>query len=470
MILLFVPALIYSAERPVTFSDARLLGMGNTFTAIADDKNMLFFNPAGFATYGLIKTSIIDALRNPTLWKPRHTNIGDLTIGSITVGVNDAGELLNDIFKDGDSKHPLMKLLKLGFFNDPKKWFDVNNLSINDIAKLTNMGDVRLPIVYNIEAMSYARTYFGFGLFSSGNADIEIDSGDPLASVPPTVKIRMNSDIIFALGVGIPIPGHKKWAVGLTAKYFQRLRINAQNTNDFQELERFKYEPSESQSMSGFLMNGKEHSLNDVYKFGTGYGFDLGFMYRPSYSWKYGLLLSDVYTRINWWDRSEPSRIPINARLGAAYTPKWDIGILSDPIIAIDMEDIFHQQKKNFFLKFHLGTEVKFLFRFLTLRAGINEGYPSFGGGFDLSLYFLSKLPVIKWLRPDKIYFPKFNPKDRKFVEQNPICCCLAGILAPLFYAHLKVDFSYTGYELGDRPYQTEYYQLLARVSLSYSY
>ncbi len=151
--------------------------------------------------------------------------------------------------------------------------------------------------------------------------------------------------------------------------------------------------------------------------------------------------------------------------------PGWSlIGIIEDPVLAADIEDVFHQQRKNFFLKLHFGTEVKFLFRLISLRFGINDGYPSYGLGVDLSLYFLSKIPVVKWLRPNRIYFPEFNPNDREFLEKNPICCCLTGILAPILYAHIKADVSYTGYELGVYPGQTRDYQLLARLSLSYSY
>ncbi len=422
-----------SAERQVLFSDARVMAMGNTFTAIADDKNMLFFNPAGFATYGLIKTSIIDAILNPTLWKPRYTNIGDLTIASTTIGISGLEDLT-----DG----PLVKLYKMDFFNK----FSENTLT-------------------DAEA----------------DAILQLDPTQGI-SVLPNIQGKAYFDLIIPAGFGMRVPGYRDWSVGITMKYFHRAKIEFENIDDLIEVYQWMRQGSinkeidkyfETHSITNILIDGVEFTSTpvDQVKLGTGAGFDLGAMYRPEYEWKFGLLLSDVYTRINWWDIPEPSRIPINARLGAAYMPRFSLaGIIESPVLAVDLEDVFHQQGKNFFLKWHFGTELKFLFRIFTLRFGINDGYFSSGIGIDFSFYFLSKIPVLQWLRPNSAYFPRFNPNSRDFVEKNPICCCLSGILAPLFYAHIKMDFTTTGYEAGVRPGQLPAYQQLFRVSFTYSY
>lgn len=475
-----------AAERPVTFSDARVSGMGNTFTAVADDKNMLFFNPAGFAFYGLQQTSKKDAIMDPTLWRPVYNNIGDLTVVSATFGFNsnllDKFGINNLLAYAGlaghDANAPLYKLIDMDFF----KKFQDGSLSYEE-AVTANEQFIKLyytvihPTV-NIETLSYARHYFGFGIFTSMDAVIKVEP----AGFFPNLVAKMNLDLIVPVGIGMPIPGHKNWSAGITMKYFHRIRAEMNNLNDFAAV--YQYIEGgylkddlgtviDQTSILDMAVNGIDYTTTAIpqLKAGTGYGFDVGVMYRPTYSWKFGLLLSDVYTRINWWDRSEPSRIPVNARVGVAYMPNFSLWeIISSPVFAVDVEDIFHQQEKNFFLKWHFGTEVKFLFRLLTLRAGINEGYPSFGAGLDINFYFLSKIPFLKWLRPNRIYFPKFNPNDREFVSKNPACCCLTGLLAPLLYMHLKVDVSYTGYELGLRPGDLEDYQFLLRVSLSYSY
>ncbi len=507
MFLLLAPVLIYSAERPVTFSDARVSAMGNTFTAIADDKNMLFFNPAGFATYGLIKTSLMDAIINPTLWKPRYTNIGDLTVGSVTMGMGAENQSItsrfNTIFNsiaDGDAftsdfeialKRVLFKFYPS--FKDLAEAFDIwqdyedGNISSTNAAislqQLNLTSDmVTIHVLANAEIMSYARHNFGLGVFASYNMIIKVSPPKIVGTniSDPGIKAHVYSDIIYPIGVGFRIPAYKKWSVGATFKYFHRLKIEINNADEYTKFNDFMDtkpldslgDHSEVTSMIDSLISGGRYpGKSDQFKIGTGYGLDLGLMYRPSFAWKYGLLLSDVYTRISWWDRSEPSKIPMNLRLGAAFMPGWNlVEIFSDPIIALDMEDIFHEQKKNFFRKFHFGTEVKFLFRILSLRFGMNDGYPSVGAGIDISFYFLSKIPILKWLRPDKVYFPKFNPKDSDFAEKNPLCCCLTGFLAPITYAHIKFDITYAGYEIGEGLYDQSDYQLIARVALSYSY
>lgn len=463
---------VYAVERPVTFGDARVMGMGNTFTAVADDKNMLFFNPAGFATYGKIKTPIWEALKNPFLWKPRYTNIGDLTLASFTFGMSG--------LSPSYETDPLYELYNMDFIEKFKRGLTY------DEAKQANtyiqqMNTANFHPIMNVELMSYARHYFGFGIFSATEGVIKLDPTRGLLNIP-NIQTRLYSDLIFPIGVGIPVPGNREWSVGFTFKYFHRLKFELNNINDYVEFTQWatgKYinkhidDYFDQHSIMDMMLNGIEYTTVPVkqFKVGTGTGFDLGVMYSPSYAWKYGLLLSDVYTKINWWDKSEPSRIPINARLGVAYMPDLNLaGIIDSPILALDVEDVFHQQKKNFFLKWHFGSEIKFLFHIFNLRFGINEGYPSYGAGFDFNFYFLSKIPVLKWLRPHSVYFPKFNPRDTQFIEKNPLCCCLTGLMAPLLYAHYKFDISYTGYELGIYPGQLPSYQFMLRFSLSYSY
>lgn len=468
---------VHAVERPVVFYDARVMAMGGAFCAIADDKNMLFFNPAGFATYGQMEVSIRDAIVDPTLWRPQYNNIGDLTVYSYTYN-RELVELFYSMLSFGQSgllggkSDPFTQLYDMGYFTDMGSLSYDEHVEANKlINKLYNS---RIRYIANLELLSYARHYFGFGFFY--NQDIVLDFRP--AGLLPEVSGYVYADAIFPVGIGIPVPGHKRWSVGLTYKYFQRLKVEVNTIEDlieaidfFENMGYINEDSLESKSFFDTFLEGYDtdkaaHSA----KIGTGHGFDLGFMYRPTYAWKFGLLLSDVYTHIRWWDGSEPSYIPFNARIGAAWMPSFDWIIFSDPIIASDIEDVLHQQKKNIFLKWHLGAEIKLLFNLFALRGGINDGYLSYGAGFDLNFRFLSKIPVIKWLRPNRIYFPKFNPKDRDFVKKNPLCCCLTLILAPLTYMHSKLDVSDTGFELGEHPGQRPDRQTLVRYSLSYSY
>ncbi len=307
VILILLTSFSYAAEKQVTFSDARILGMGNTFTAVADDKNMLFFNPAGFATYGLMKTSIVDALRNPTLWRRRYTNIGDLTVFSITGGISG----FKDIFSVTES--PLLKLEEMDFYGK----FDKGTLTYEEAKKanryLLELYSMAVHPTLNIEFFSYARHYFGLGMFSANDLVVQLDPVKGLYNLP-NLQVQFYSDLVFPVGIGIPIPEHKDWSVGLTFKYFHRLRIELNDINDFVEFSQFAKgdyinedlgDYFDTHSIMHIFLHGVDYTTEaiDQMKVGTGTGFDLGCMYRPSFSWRYGLLLSDVYTKINWWDK-----------------------------------------------------------------------------------------------------------------------------------------------------------------------
>ncbi len=486
LLLLLLSTGLYGAytELPVEYSDARVVGMGNTFTAVADDKNMLFFNPAGFADYGLIKTSKLAAILNPTLWKPRYTNLGDLTLASFTYGF-DTG-ILEKYFGSGipfitspDEGGPLKKLIDMGYFEKVSDGSLTATEATNGSEYLTQLLYTTFHATVKSEILSYARHYFGFGLFTTSDVKFHLEANG-LLLVNPVAQIK--NDIVFPIGIGMHIPGYKKWSVGITYKYFIRARAEINNFNDVIALQQFftgDYLNTDldsqlkSKSVWELMFHGVNYSKTALsqFKVGSGYGFDVGAMYRPSFAWRYGLLLSDIYTRIKWWDGAESSSIKPNLRIGVAYMPSFSLlGFFEDPIFAVDVEDLFHTQGKNFFLKWHFGTELKFLFRIFRLRAGIQDGYPAVGLGIDFNFYLISKIPLLKYLRPDSVYFPKFNPKDKDFIAKNPFCCCLTGILAPLLYSHIKLDFSYAATELGAYPGDLPSYQFLFKFSLSYSY
>ncbi len=486
ILITFFPVFVFPRiETPVKFSDARVMGMGNTFTAIADDKNMLFFNPAGFADYGLIKVSKLDAIRDPTLWKPRYANIGELTITSFTFGMNynliDKYGAENIFYYFGlqskkDSSKPLFYLLDTDFFTK----FGNGELTYDEIQEAkTYLDQLYYTVIHStvyVETFSYARHYFGWGLFHSFDSVIEIEPEGFL----PMVKYTLIYDFIIPFGIGFHIPEHKQWSAGITFKYFTRTKLYSHNINDLATLYNYykgEYFNTEvdinNKSYLDLLLNGVDYTEVgiDQIKIGTGTGFDIGVMYRPTFNWRFGLLFSDVYTRIRWWDGTESSPIPPNIRIGVAYMPGVSLwGFFEDPILAVDVEDILHQERKNFFLKWHFGAEFKLLFRLLTIRFGINEGYPSAGVGTDLSLYFLSKFPVLKHLRPKKLYFPVFDPGDKDFSTRNPLFWLITVGLFPVLYSHIKIDVSYTGFELGERPGDLGDYQLLVKVSYTLAY
>jgi hypothetical protein len=78
--------------------------------------------------------------------------------------------------------------------------------------------------------------------------------------------------------------------------------------------------------------------------------------------------------------------IPMDLSLGLAY--RFDLGAKSriiDPMVHASLSDLIGviRDGRSAWTALHLGTEVRLL-RFLALRAGLNQGYFSFGGGLRL--------------------------------------------------------------------------------------
>jgi hypothetical protein len=499
-LLLSGTSLAAAIQPPVTYHDERVMGMGNAFTAVADDKNMLFFNPAGFAQYGRKKFSLTDALRDPSQWKPKYKNIPDISLfslsyrnnvslfstnkqaayrtlinlGIIPVDINSLNSMVDE-WNRALNSDPLFTIKKFQTNGAHYGWGNLTPSQLTNLSEaFKTLSQTAMSFNVDSDLFSFTGHYWGFGFFNTFDTSLLFSFQGML----PDLKLSLKNDTIFAAGFGMPWPTMKRLSVGVTFKYFIRVLASANNYDDFINLALYDYSKIGSLLnlnrdiwsliTEGPSMTGK---LPDSLFLGTGAGFDLGFMYRLKYGFNLGLQLSDIYTRIRWWDGKQPSLVPINARAGISWKPDFQIwGLFEDPLIAFDIDDLFWQQNNNIWMKTHIGAEFKMLFKIIQVRLGFNQGYPTVGLGIDLSLYFLSKIPLIKMLRPDSIYMPQFNPNKNDFLVHNPLCCLCTGVLSPLLYAHLKLDFLYYTRELGAYAGAIPDSQFAFRVSLSYSY
>lgn len=83
---------------------------------------------------------------------------------------------------------------------------------------------------------------------------------------------------------------------------------------------------------------------------------------------------------------------PMDLSIGLAYNPVMSkLGWLIDPSVYVEVQDITGAVRENrsFWTMLHGGTEVKLL-SFFNLRAGISQGYLTFGGGFKLLILDLN--------------------------------------------------------------------------------
>lgn len=126
-----------------------------------------------------------------------------------------------------------------------------------------------------------------------------------------------------------------------------------------------------------------EEALDSLSTPKTGFGLDVGALYKLSPMLDVGVVFQDLIADI------EGDSPPINFKVGVAYRPMGGIPMFpfsKSLLLAADVEDLFNYGGDSFFNKVHLGAQLKLPFFPFTFRAGINQGYPTFGLGLNLLL------------------------------------------------------------------------------------
>ena len=104
-----------------------------------------------------------------------------------------------------------------------------------------------------------------------------------------------------------------------------------------------------------------------------GFGLDLGLLYELSADMDFGLKVTDVIGRI------DGERVIPKVNLGFGYYPARRLSF------AADINDLFFVEGESFFNKLFIGAEYNIV-KWLPLRAGIGQGYPSAGIGLHFGV------------------------------------------------------------------------------------
>ena len=218
--------------------------------------------------------------------------------------------------------------------------------------------------------ITYARRNFGWALLAEGNL-----RGDIVDRVLPRAEGSGVVDGAFLLGYAHEFNSHNdgpRHAIGVVAKFIYRRRWVKQGTTElnFTTTDLIHYDDIEVDHHAG-----------------RGIGLDIGYLVTLDRAGRtrLGFLYRDVFgTKLNYSglpDRVIKSRWSIGfaRRLGAIEGVR-----VSDSIFAFDITDI--GRGGSFWTKVHLGGEVTWgtPMRHLQLRAGFNQGYFTWGVGFQL--------------------------------------------------------------------------------------
>ena len=210
---------------------------------------------------------------------------------------------------------------------------------------------IGLPFAGAISAVNVGVAYYGILDF-----EFKIDKG----VYEPHVFMKGIFDNVISVGYGKRMdfirPGLK---MGAALKFITRREAPDQKLG-FSDL-----------SSSGDLITELQDSLKSG---NSGFGFDLGALYRLNEKLEVGLVFVDLVGNID--DGNDD--ISTNLKLGVKYE------LFRRLSAEANIVDFFNSDETAFFNKMHIGIEVNL--PILKLRGGFNQGYPTYGAGLNLGI------------------------------------------------------------------------------------
>jgi len=299
------------------YTGVRPIAMGGAFIAVADDRNTIFYNPAGLSR---VKSFTLNIL-NP----------------AVSIGENSL-----DMYKD------------------------MNDIDMDDTGEVSDLlrkhtGDYLHLYASLTPGVGFRIKDFGvmINALAIGNLDSEVRN-----PVYPEFHLNGHVDVGGIGGIGFKLPGLQNLRAGIAFKAISRESINE------------VYTPAEiaSDNFNDQLDNDKET--------GSGTSFDLGLIYTLPWNKWFETDLAVSGENIPEIDFDNGEKLKTVWTAGLALRKK--IGAFS-LLGAIDYRDMTKNLGNDNDLgkRLHIGTEIKFKELF-ALRAGLNQGYPTYGIGLDV--------------------------------------------------------------------------------------
>jgi hypothetical protein len=359
----FVPYNAMASEPAAFIEFVRPLGMGGAFTAVADDHNTFFYNPAGM----VMRTG------------------SQFTLLEAAAGISQDTKTLADYIHD--NKDDLTHFDKLPADKQRAIIDDVDN----KISKLNSRVYAAADIASYVSGPNFLGMpiHIGYGAFAKVDGTAKLQSS---ASGVPTISYAANADAVLPISIAhrwnMPLlPG--RIGVGLTGKFLRRGQIKQDGVSTA-TLDDIKVPPA---------------------AIGHGFGGDLGLLYQPTDRANVGVMVQDVLGTKIHYDKADAKDgypevaahdavIHPRTNVGVAFTPKkllWLIPTSDRWIFSADIRDVFDKEQhvllqdgfrkplgENFGTHAYVGAE--FRYWFLRFRGGAYQGYPSLGLGIDIPI------------------------------------------------------------------------------------
>jgi hypothetical protein len=314
--------------------------MGGAFTAVADDENAIFYNPAGLnSIQGFQQVEIL----NPVAEFSQKT-------WDFYSDLDDALDAPTQSERD-------------------QKTADVLNRYIGEHLHM------RTSVFPNV-------VFHNFGVGVLGQAVFDGEVHNPLGS--SFLQVRGGYDLALLVSGAYGVFG-QYLQIGVTGKVVRRSLLDK------------VYTANEIVSQNGI-------SLSDDLENGVGIGGDIGGILRLPvlFTPAIGITVQNVGDI----DLDKAGKVPQQLNAGIALKPPFPLGQL---VLAADVVDVGREtgSDDDLYKRVHMGAEYT-PFGMLSLRAGLNQGYPTFGATLDLWLlkiagaYYVEEIGAFAGQRDDQ--------------------------------------------------------------------
>ncbi len=323
-------------ERAQYFSP-RLLGMGGAFTAVSNDRNLFFMNPAGLA------------------YSQRSIGFEFLPVSINNNGINAINFYSdnNNTIEDLDS---LSDEEQAAFFDD----------LLNEIGGKSSRASAHFPLWVTLPSRSAGMPHLGFGFFARGATDalaLNGASGVPVANL--TLDIAYTGIASAAYSWDTLLPGLLSFGGSLKIDH-RRLSLT-------------------SKSLLAISNSEDIDFLSD-----TVFGLDLGALYEVTPNLRVGLSVFDLLSNdfeFGGQDHADPLDV-LNENDIGNLSPRWNLGVawftdrkigpLGNSTLALDIREP-GRDDQDFWSSIYMGAESHL--KAFALRAGFYQGYPGAGLG-----------------------------------------------------------------------------------------
>ena len=344
----FLSSHAFAKAYPNFYRGVRPLGMGNAFTAISDDENALFYNPAGLAEISSWSVGLI----NPIVEVSESTI--DLYNDSEDIDTDDSGQVA-DLLREyvGEPQHARVSLL-------PYVGFPVAQcgVMIGYLGQATLDAEVRNPA------------------WPEADTSYTVDHG-PL------------------VGVGGRIPS-SNIRIGATVKYINRESLD------------------EIYTATDIADDNFEDQFEDDLEEGSDLALDVGVLYTLAFEWPVkthiGLTVQNLPEMDFGAARDQQTQTNIGLALEKSFSKYKLLG-------ALDYRDLTHAigEDDDIPKRLHMGLELQFP-KILSVRAGLNQGYGTYGLTLD---FWIVKLDLASYTEEVGAYAGQRD--DRRYVGQLTI-------------------------------------------------